>query len=311
MIRALLVDDEALAREGIRFEIERETDLSVVAEAIDGPDAVDAISRFRPDLVFLDIEIPVFDGFEVLRRVSPALLPIVVFVTAYDRYAVRAFDAHAIDYLMKPIRSQRFHEAVERSRIALSNSETRSRFHHRLMEIIESRERLPLPDRTSYYRRFTVRDGNKFVVIKATDVDWFESASNYVALHVRGREHLLRITLSDLEKQLDPVRLDPVRFVRIHRSTIVNLERVGGIRPTFNGDYLVVLTDGRTLRLSRVFRDRVMRSTSIYHSSRTNKGFRAYPEWHRDRDDAARRWQSTVFDLLLIAVKVAKPRFRI
>jgi len=253
MIRALLIDDELHARDGLRFQLQRESDISVVAEAIDGPKAVDAIIRLRPDLVFLDIQIPGFDGLEVIRRVSPIHLPLVVFVTAYNDYAVRAFEARAVDYLVKPIRADRFHEAIKRVRQLLTTAQSQKDFHERLLSLIQSREPLPATPASTYYRRFTVREGRRFVIINAADVDWFEAASNYVELHVGGREHLLRVPLSDLEK-----KLDPVRFVRIHRSTIVNLERIAQIQPTQNGDFNVVLTDGTALRLSRVFRDRVM-----------------------------------------------------
>jgi two-component system LytT family response regulator len=233
MWRALVVDDEVLARDGLRLELERETDISVVAEAIDGPDAVEAINRLRPDIVFLDIQIPGFDGFEVLRRIDLERPPLVVFVTAFDSYAVRAFDQRAVDYLVKPINSVRLHEAVDRAR-----------------EVLSATPRITQPP---YYQRFTIREHNRFVVVKVTDVDWFEAASNYVELHVGSRTHLLRDTLTDLEQ-----RLDPARFVRIHRSTIVNMDRVADIRPTTRGDFTVVLLNGKDLRLSRVYRDRVI-----------------------------------------------------
>jgi two-component system, LytTR family, response regulator len=260
MIRALVVDDEALAREGIRLQLERETDISIVGEAGDGPDAVDAIARLRPDLVFLDIEIPGFDGFEVLRRVSSTHLPTVIFVTAYDHYAVRAFDARAVDYLMKPLSLTRFQETLHRVRLALTSLGDGGRSHQRLIDRIESRDRPGTAvEGGVYYRRFTVKEGFHFLVVKASDVDWFEAASNYVQLHVHGREHLLRVTLSDLEE-----KLDPSRFVRIHRSTIVNLDRVIEIRPTWHGDFIVLLNVGTTLRLSRVYRDRLMPSKWLH-----------------------------------------------
>jgi two-component system LytT family response regulator len=233
MIRALVVDDELLAREGLRLELDRETDISVVAEAIDGPDAVEAINRLGPDLVFLDIQIPGFDGFEVLRRIEPARMPVVVFVTAFDNYAVRAFDERAIDYLLKPINGQRLQTAVDRAR-----------------EVLQS---VPRAVPALYYQRFTIREFNRFVIVKATDVDWFEAAANYVELHVGNRTHLLRDTLTDLEH-----RLDPAQFIRIHRSTIVNLARVTDIRPTSRGDFTVILSTGKELRLSRVYRDGVI-----------------------------------------------------
>src|SRR5262245_40544631 len=223
MIRALLIDDEAIARKGVRFQLQQYDDVRVVAEAGDGPGAVDTISRFRPDLVFLDIHIPGFDGFEVIRRVSSIHLPVVIFVTAYDSSAVQAFDTRALDYLVKPINGDRFRDAMARARQMLIRSH-----------------------QPTYYHRFTVRQNDRFVVINAADVDWFQTASNYVQLHVAGREHLLRTTLNELEQ-----KLDPRRFVRIHRSTLVNLERISCIQPTHNGDFNVLLTDGSLLRLSR------------------------------------------------------------
>jgi len=247
MIRALVVDDEVLAREGVRLELAREADISIVAEAIDGPDAVEAINRHRPDIVFLDIQIPGFDGFEVLERISPGPMPIIVFVTAFDSYAVRAFDARALDYLLKPISSQRLHSAIERAREVLTSYAREHRAAAFGAHIVDQSAG------PAYYQRFTIRERTRFLVVKASDVDWFESASNYVELHVSGRTHLLRVTLSDLEH-----RLDPLNFVRIHRSTIVNLDRVADIRPTSHGDFIVVLSNGTRLRLSRAYRDRVI-----------------------------------------------------
>jgi two-component system LytT family response regulator len=250
MFRALLVDDEPLAREGLRLQLEHETDFSIVGEAINGPDAVKAIGRLRPDLVFLDIQIPGFDAFEVLRRVSASHLPYVIFVTAYDRYAVRAFEARAVDYLLKPPNARRVQEALEKVRRTLGRGDDGDRT-ARAVERLEPRERVP--PGASCYRRFTVREADHFIVVKAQDVDWFEAASNYVQLHVHGREYLLRITLSELEEHLDPSQ-----FTRIHRSTIVNVDRITEIRPTWRGDFIVLLIGGTSLRLSRFYRERLI-----------------------------------------------------
>jgi two-component system, LytTR family, response regulator len=257
MFSALLVDDEPLAREGLRLQLEHETDFSIVGEAINGPDAVKAIGRLRPDLVFLDIQIPGFDAFEVLRRVSSSHVPYVIFVTAYDRYAVRAFEAQAVDYLLKPPNAKRFQEALDKARRTLGRADESDRAHPRAVDRCEQRDRAAaLVQGIPYYRRFTVREADHFLVLKAQDVDWFEAASNYVELHVHGREYLLRVTLCELEE-----KLDPSQFTRIHRSTIVNVDRIVEIRPTWRGDFLVVLTGGTTLRLSRFYRERLICST--------------------------------------------------
>jgi two-component system, LytTR family, response regulator len=252
MISALLADDEALARDGIRLELEREPDIFIVDEAVNGPQTVEAIARHQPDLVFLDIQMPGCDGFEVLRRIPAAQMPIVIFVTAYDQYALQAFDARALDYLVKPIRTERFHDAVERARQMLTRTEDQRLFRDRLRTFVESRQQGPSLEGT-FYTRFTVREKSQYLNIRAADVDWFEAASNYVALHVNGREYLLRLTLNELEQ-----RLNPRQFARIHRSTIVHLDRVTDVRPTHHGDFVVILSDSTQLRLSRVYRDRVM-----------------------------------------------------
>jgi two-component system LytT family response regulator len=254
LIRALIVDDELLARDGVRLQLQNERDISIVGEAIDGPEAVAAINRLHPDLVFLDIQVPGYDGFEVLRRVSSVQLPAIIFITAYDCYAVRAFEARALDYLIKPLNDTRFQETLDRVRRILVRIEDRHHAHSRLLELIESRERLLETEQSTHYcHRFTVKHGSRFIVVNVDDIDWLGTASNYVELHVQGHEYLLRAALSDLEE-----KLDPLRFVRIHRSTVVNLERVVDIRPTWQGDFKVRLSNGTELRLSRVYRDRLL-----------------------------------------------------
>ena len=253
MIRALVVDDEPLAREGIRVRLGDEADVQVIGEAVDGPDAVEAINTLLPDLVFLDIQIPGFDGFEVLQRVASLHLPAVVFVTAYDRYAVQAFEAEAVDYLLKPISGRRFREALQRVRGRLVREEDLERAHERLVRLLESRRMTE--GRSASVRWFTVRDGRRFLIVRTDEIDWMDSASNYVQLHARGRSLLLRSTMSELEE-----RLDPQLFVRIHRSTMVNVERIEEISPSGQGDFTVTLRDGTTLRMSRSYGGRLLRS---------------------------------------------------
>lgn len=277
VIRTVLVDDEPLAREGLRVRLGREEDIEIVGEAEDGQSAVDTIVSLRPDLVFLDVQIPGFDGFDVVSRIASTHIPTIVFVTAYDRYALRAFEVHALDYLLKPIAHRRFQEALRRARHELDrrqrdasakedgdgslDDETLIAVADRLRRLLDEREAaggaasvLPAPsDAARYAVRFTVRDGERYVLVRVADVDWAEASANYVRLHVGPRTFQMRTTMSDLERHLDPVQ-----FARIHRSAIVNLDRVREIRPEWHGEYEVALTTGATLRLSRGYRDRLL-----------------------------------------------------
>jgi two-component system LytT family response regulator len=238
MIRALIADDEPLAREGIRARLADQADIDVVGEAADGIEAIEAIENLSPDLLFLDVQMPGIDGFEVLRRLRAAV-PAVVLVTAYDRHAVKAFEAQALDFLLKPINNARFNEVLGRVRRSLAPlSDSRS-------------PRAPAP--SAHLTRFPVKDRERFLLLKPEEVEWIHSAANYAELHARGRSFLVRMTMSELEE-----RLDPARFVRIHRSTIVNVDRVKEIQPEHHGEFQVVLQDGAKLRLSRRYRDRLL-----------------------------------------------------
>jgi two-component system LytT family response regulator len=260
VIRTLVVDDEPLARRGLRVRLEREADIEVVGEAEDGQSAVDAILAHRPDLVFLDVQMPGFDGFDVVTRTAGAHLPSIVFVTAYDQYAIRAFGVHALDYLLKPITHRRFQEALQRVR-AERDLAAKAESAERLRALLDARVAQapvqdpgtsgPAPD-TAYATRLTVRDGERFLLLRTHELDWIEAAANYLHLHVGARTYEVRATMQDFER-----KLDPQQFARIHRSTIVNLDRVATINPDWHGDYAVVLTSGSTLRLSRRYRDRV------------------------------------------------------
>jgi two-component system LytT family response regulator len=274
VIRTVVVDDEPLAREGLRVRLAREDDIGIVGEAADGPAAVDTILAVRPDLVFLDVQIPGFDGFDVVARTASTYLPTIVFVTAYDRYALRAFEVHALDYLLKPIAHRRFQEALRRARRELGQREREAvgseadgddaivAVADRLRRLLDEREILSnaatprgpvTSDAPQFPMRFTVRDGERFVLVRTIDVDWAEASANYVRLHVGQRTYQMRMTMADLERQLDPAQ-----FTRIHRSAIVNLGRVREIRPEWHGEYEVALVTGVTLRLSRGYRDRLL-----------------------------------------------------
>jgi two-component system LytT family response regulator len=249
VIRTLIVDDEPLAREGLRVRLGLERDIALVGEAGDGPGAIELIRRELPDLVLLDVQMPGMDGFEVLARVAEDCLPAIIFVTAHDRYALRAFEVHAVDYLLKPLDGARLREAVERVRRVVAMGQAAPP--EGLVNLIASRE--PRPD-PGHARRWAVRENEHFVLLRAEEVDWIEAAANYVRFHARSKVFLLRTTMSALEESLDPRR-----FARIHRSTIVNLDRVREIRPEWHGDYDVVLTTGEVLRLGRRYRDALLK----------------------------------------------------
>ena len=241
MITAFIVDDEKLAREGIRLMLKKEVDVEVVGEAADGPSAMRAISKLTPQLLFLDVKVPGLDGFEILERCNRGHAPLVIFTTAYERYAVKAFDAHAVDYLLKPIRAQRLREAVQRARVELTKEPTAQ----------DSAQ--PILSKPPNLRRLVVKDRDRFLLLKAADVDWIQSAANYVQLHANGRCYLVRMTMNEIETQLEGLS-----FARIHRSTIVNVDRLTEIRPSPHGDFQVVLENGTALRLSRAYRDHLL-----------------------------------------------------
>jgi two-component system LytT family response regulator len=251
-IRALIVDDEPLARRGIRQLLERESDVTVVGEARNGRDALRALRTLDPELVFLDVQMPEVDGFGVLRAVGAERMPSVIFVTAYDAFAVRAFDAHAIDYLVKPLREARFAEAVQRVRDRLRSADavTLSRQLSALLATTDAAQPVGPPITG---RRIVVPTTTGELVLDAEEIDWIEADDYYAAVHTRGRRHLIRESLASLE-----ARLDPARFVRVHRSAIINLERVREYRADSSGDRAVLLRDGTRIPVSRRRRELVL-----------------------------------------------------
>jgi two-component system LytT family response regulator len=245
-IRAIIVDDEPLAREGVRLHLEAEPDVEIVGEAGTGEEAVELIETVRPDLLFLDVQMPGLDGFGVLDAVGPAHMPVTIFTTAYDQFALRAFDAHAIDYILKPYDAQRFGNAIERARMHL-NGRRKVQVDERLDSLIDE-----LRARNQYLERLVVRSGGRILILRVADIDWVEAASNYVRLHAGGREYLLRETMTALES-----KLDPADFVRIHRSTIVRVDKIRELEPLFQGDYVVILDDSTRLTSSRGYREKL------------------------------------------------------
>jgi len=242
-LRVLLVDDEPLVRRGIRAFLADERDVEVVGEARNGAEAVSAIEALSPDLIFLDVQMPGLDGFGVVSEVGLDRMPAVVFVTAFDEYALRAFDVHAVDYLVKPFDEPRFRTALGRARERLGAR--RADGNAELAALLAE-----LRPRAEYADRLLVKGNERVLVVSVDDVDYVEAADNYVRLQTRAGRHLMRETIKGLE-----ARLDPRRFARIHRSTIVNLSRVRELQPLFNGEMAVVLKDGTTLTMSRGYRD--------------------------------------------------------
>ena len=244
-IRALIVDDEPLARQRLRDLLAGESGIEVVGECGDGGSAVVAIETQTPDLVFLDVQMPELDGFEVIESVGADRMPATLFVTAHDRHALKAFEVHAIDYLLKPFDRKRFHEALERARIWVGRSqEGPARMASLLQDVQDSRAPM---------ERILVRSGDHHLLLKTSDIQWIEAEDNYVRLHVEGTSYLVRQTMGRMLE-----RLDPARFKRIHRSSIVNLDCVKELRPWFHGDYMVLLSDGTKLTMPRTYREQIV-----------------------------------------------------
>ncbi len=275
-MRVLIVDDEALARQRVRRLLQNEADVDIVGEAGTGRDAVSLIKELHPDLVCLDVQMPELDGFGVLRELVGGTLPMILFVTAYDEHAQRAFDVHAVDYVLKPVDADRFRAAFERARTQRAHAVAAERLDEllatvrRLAEGTASTERgdgasataVPTAGGSSgnghYASRILVKQDGRMLFVKTTEIDWIEADRNYVKLHVGPVAHTIRDRISHLEETLDP-RV----FARIHRSTIVNLNRVREMQQWFSGDYVVILEDGARLRLSRHYRDRVEKQVGV------------------------------------------------
>jgi two-component system LytT family response regulator len=280
----LIVDDESLARQRVRRLLKAQTDVDVVGEAESGHEAVAMIRALQPDLVCLDVQMPGLDGFGVLQELDGGHVPMVLFITAYDEHAQRAFDVHAVDYVLKPVDEDRFRVAFEKARKQRANAVAAER----LGELLETVRRLAdggaaladAKEATSaagdalanavpganaggggtgrYASRILVKQDGRMFFVKTADIDWIEADRNYVRLHVGSTAHSIRERISGIEETLDP-RL----FARIHRSTIVNLNRVREMQQWFSGDYVVILDDGTRLRLSRHYRDRVEKQVGV------------------------------------------------
>jgi two-component system LytT family response regulator len=254
-VKALVVDDEGLARRRINRLLASHSNVEVVGEASGGRAAVEAIVAKRPDLVFLDVQMPDLDGFSVLKQLSDDDLPAVIFVTAYDQYALRAFEIAAVDYLLKPYTPQRFAQAVERALRSIestSRSDNDDRLRRLLREVLHAAPAERGAERgVGSLDRFMVKAQGRTRFVRADEIDWIESDGNYIRLHVGPASHLVRGTIGTCEE-----RLDPRRFVRVHRRYIVNIDRIKEVQPWFGGDYVIVLNNAQQVRLSRTYRER-------------------------------------------------------
>jgi two-component system, LytTR family, response regulator len=238
----MIVDDEPLARERVRTLLEEEPDIELLGECGSGPEALEAMQARRPDLLFLDVQMPEMDGFEVLRALPPPL-PVVIFVTAFDEHAVKAFEAQALDYILKPFKVSRFRTAVTRAREQLQRQQPDDTT-RRLLALLETRRQ---PEHLS---RIVVRDRSRVRFVKTADIDWIEASGNYVILHAGKDNHVVRETLATFEEQLSPRE-----FFRVSRSAMVNLERVLHVEPTFNNEHVVVLSNGVRVPMTRGLRE--------------------------------------------------------
>ena len=256
-IRTIVVDDEPTARRGVKLLLQRDTAIEIVGEAATGEEAAALIRREKPDLAFLDVQMPGSDGFAALSGLEAGIAPAVVFVTAYDEHALRAFEVNAVDYLLKPYDDARFAAALQRAKDEIRRRQT-DNVNARLTQLLSYLQQAapaiaaPAPRDEPVGDRILVKSSGEIFFLKADEIDWIEAEGDYMKFHVSGRTHLMRETMARLE-----ARLDPKRFIRIHRSTIVNIDRLRKLSPSFAGEYAVVLHDGTKLKLSRGYHERI------------------------------------------------------
>ena len=245
-IRVLLVDDEPLAREMLREMLQDEPDAIIVGESVNGLEAIEAIRQHQPDLLFLDVQMPELGGFEMLESLTKERIPYVIFVTAYDQYAVRAFEVHALDYLLKPFDRDRFEVSWQRAKAQIMRDRNGGA-DRQILALLEELKAGP-----QYLERLVIKAAGRIYFLETSEIDWIGAEGNYVSVHSGKKSHLLRETISSLESQLDPKK-----FVRIHRSSIVRIDRIQELQPWFHGEFRVILQDGTQLTLSRNYRDKL------------------------------------------------------
>jgi two-component system LytT family response regulator len=245
-LTVLIVDDEPLAREGLRMLLARDPEISAIRAVRDGREAVLAIRESRPDLVLLDVQMPEMDGFGVVRTIGVEHMPNVVFVTAHDQYAIQAFEINALDYLLKPVVEERFVKALVRAKNRI-RSQAAADADPQIMGLLEA-----IASPRTHLKRVAVRSAGQISFVNVADIDWIQAAENYVELHVGSVMHMLHVTMNAVEKSLDPEM-----FVRVHRSIIVNVGRIGTLQAGMHGEYLITLRDGRRLQSGRAYSDRL------------------------------------------------------
>jgi two-component system LytT family response regulator len=245
MIRAIIIDDESLAREKVKLFAEGETDIEIVDQCSNGHEAIASCIKFKPDLLFLDIQMPEINGFEVLQHLSTNILPGIIFITAYDEFALHAFEFHALDYLLKPFDRGRFQKSVAHARTALRSISETETTTEQIKVLLNS-----IQQNSNRLERLIVKTNGRIIFLRIEEIDWMEAAGNYVKLHVGNETHMIRETMNGLEQQLNPQK-----FIRIHRSTIINIEKIKELEPFFNGEYKVLLSNNAQVILSRNYRE--------------------------------------------------------
>mgnify|MGYP003133861458 CR=1 FL=1 len=260
-IRALIVDDEALARQGLAVRLEQDSRIELLRSCKNGREALEAIAELEPDLIFLDIQMPGMSGFDVVERLQQDNMPLVVFVTAYDEYAIKAFEVHAVDYLLKPIEQERLQQALDHVSVRLAGKRDQLE-KQRLMDVVirltgrseDAVAELMVNEESvvRYSEKLAIKDGSSTTFVPVRDIDWIDAAGDYMCVHVKGETHIMRTTMKELESSLDPNL-----FQRVHRSTIVNLDRVERVSSHINGEFHLTLSCGTSLKMSRSYKDKV------------------------------------------------------
>ena len=260
-LRAIVVDDESLARQGLNLRLKNIAEVEVIGEYSNGREAVNAVAELRPDLLFLDIQMPGMSGFDVVARLQQDEMPLIIFTTAYDQYAIEAFKAHAVDYLLKPIEPERLQDSVYRA-VSHKKMDGAVTEKQRLLELIisitgksEGSITQLLKNHTgirAYPEKIAIKDGGETTLVETSDIDWVDAAGDYMCVHANDETHVMRITMKELEAQLDPTN-----FQRVHRSTIVNLDRVTKVCSHLNGEFHLILVNGVSIKMSRSYKEKV------------------------------------------------------
>lgn len=247
-IRTIIVDDVELARERIKILLSDRAEIEIVAECANGREAIEAVRQLNPDLIFLDVQMPTISGFEVVETIGVEQMPAVIFVTAYDEFALQAFEVNAVDYLLKPFDEERLKKAIERAKREIRQKESSSVIKEHLRSLLKEVKSEP-----KFLKRIPVKSARGTILVLTEEIDWITAAGHYVELHAGKETHLIREQITNLEQ-----KLDPEKFIRIHRSIIVNLDSIKSLHPLFNGDHLIILRDGTELNMSRTYHQKLI-----------------------------------------------------